>query len=563
MSPQGLATFPGIAQIHAARVTMRPGVSPGVIRLRIAPQATLPSEIGPLTLSFGDVRIRLAECRVNAASLERAGTGRVVALELVDRRWKWRYGHISGSYNVPQADGTLLRPSSATAEQAGMEQSPRQLAARLLTALGERDFDVSGLPEDARPRIAWRHLPPAEALADLCERFGCQVTLTLDGHVAIRPPGVASALPSGPLMEQTGAVVPPDYPDEIIVQGGASRYQADLQLEAVGLDADGAIRPIDALTYRPPYGWSRVDLPWMMAVADPQHRALARRSLFRWYRVRVPQPAPGFGLLERLDQFTPLGTTLLETIEHEQPPRAQSALLFGVWCDEQDAELRNVASSLSPVAGLSDPSIVCRPWRLDAGRALVKLSAPLFAIDQEASPGAPRIAPAELRLRTSYQIRDQHTGQPAAYQRRRSGESPRLGAGPLAIIRPELTLRHIPQYDASYGVQSLQTNRPQLDQQADRALDTAWRRYRPAIRDGARYAGLLAIDLDGAVQSVTWQIDPQGATTRVALHHEPEEPSINPSADRRRAEQVRALWRQATAGQVATPADASVPLEVL
>ncbi len=53
--------------------------------------------------------------------------------------------------NVRQRDGQL---------DANTEQAPQDLAALLLEAMGEPDFDVSGLPNLPRPEVDWVSAPP-------------------------------------------------------------------------------------------------------------------------------------------------------------------------------------------------------------------------------------------------------------------------------------------------------------------------------------------------------------------------------------------------------------------
>ena len=62
----------------------------------------------------------------------------------------------------------------------GTEKKPQALATLCLQAMGEDDYDVSALPNDARPEIDWSYQNPAEALQQLCDKLGCRVTYVVD-----------------------------------------------------------------------------------------------------------------------------------------------------------------------------------------------------------------------------------------------------------------------------------------------------------------------------------------------------------------------------------------------
>src|SRR5262245_57579654 len=131
MPPQGLLTFPGLQQIVSWSYTLSHGITPGVAHVEIAPQFGVPAEIGTMIISFGDIELAFPGCVLDCANVRRDGAGMVVNLAILDRRWAWRYGQISGRYNVRQRNGEL---DPAT------EQAPQDLAALLLTAMGESGF---------------------------------------------------------------------------------------------------------------------------------------------------------------------------------------------------------------------------------------------------------------------------------------------------------------------------------------------------------------------------------------------------------------------------------------
>jgi hypothetical protein len=175
-----------------ATVNLTHGTSPSVARLSLVPQATLPSEFGTLTLSFGSVSLELPGCRLDYGSVQRTTTGEISQVSILDRRWRWRFGQISGTYNIRRDDASLEQGQAGAISS---ERTPQQLATLCLEAMAESQFDVSDLPNDARPTVEWDREVPAQALAALCDQLGTQVVLQLDNRVALRRVGQGAELP--------------------------------------------------------------------------------------------------------------------------------------------------------------------------------------------------------------------------------------------------------------------------------------------------------------------------------------------------------------------------------
>src|SRR6185503_9692890 len=95
----------------------------------------------------------------------------------------WQWGNVYGSFNDYSTDG---------------ERTVQQLAGECLTALGETGFDVSRMPNEAKPRIKWDGDSAADALDKLCSDFGCVVVLNpFTNRVEIWPIGDGVPLPVG------------------------------------------------------------------------------------------------------------------------------------------------------------------------------------------------------------------------------------------------------------------------------------------------------------------------------------------------------------------------------
>jgi hypothetical protein len=517
-----------------------------------------------LVFSLGGNEVRFPECRVDRGSIVRNESGEVWHISVVDRRWKWRFGHVSGRYNVRRADSKIQSAEEGTALVVDTERSPQQLAEIYLEAMGETSYDVSQLPNEARPAVELDYDNPAQALADLCESLGCRVVLRLDNSVAIVRVGVGLEVPHEFLLEDGPSFERPVRPDRVAVVCGPNVYEVDFPLEAVGLDAEKpsedstqeTIKPIEQLSYRPKAGWSNVDVPnfYNVGADDTEEdlsprRALAAKSVFRYYRLRMPVTIPGYGSVDKREQIALIDEQVSMTRENGARVPLPAAV-FGVWHSGHDAPANSEAELTPPprgeTAGLR-PSYYTRGFSIDAARGLVIFDEPVYS---NATPEDAKVtfAPAQLMLRAKCQVRDAKTSAVSRYLRERATNAT-YGAGCLVLKHDELTLTHAPSYDpASYGkppegdsdVRKLLTvasNQREIDDACDRHIEAALAEFeRPSPRL-VRAAGIVPVDLDGAIVQVTYNVGPSGATTSVSRNSE--SPQAAAYRERRQAEAAR------------------------
>src|SRR5579872_313698 len=240
---------------------MSQGISPGVCHVE------LPQELcgqlasrGDLEFTYGDQSFTLFDCKLASGHLAPARGGYLARVRLLDRRWRWKFGCISGNYNLrmaagaPAAEGLDANaghgviPAALDASRRvrpGTEKSPQELAILCLEAMGETLYDVSALPNDPRPQVDWSYSNPAQALQSLCDGLGCRVVLGLaDNRVRIVRHGEGSPLPQNAFVEFPSAGLrPAAAPGALLLVGGPSVFQGFLPLEPVGIDLDGSIRP--------------------------------------------------------------------------------------------------------------------------------------------------------------------------------------------------------------------------------------------------------------------------------------------------------------------------------
>ena len=555
--PQGLASYPGIGTLLDASINLSHGISPSAIRLSIVPQLALPAEYGTLSISFAGVSLEFPDCRLDLGSVSRTPGGAVSHVTLLDRRWRWRFGQISGTYNVRRDDFTLQQ---GTADTADTQRTPQELATLCLEAMGEQDFDVADLPNDSRPSVEWDGDVSAEALVRLCDELGCHVVLRLDNRVAIRRVGAGAGLPVLDAIERSASINVPERPDTIAVVGGPNRYQVDLPLEAVGLTGNDAstgdaFAPLDELGYRPPGGWSKVDLPYFHQV-DAASRSLAQKSVFRYYRIQTPLVLPGYegsygNVVNRLEQILPIEDEQVATTSENGQTANLPAIVFGVW--HPDAlDVFNSAAQLVPLeepkgpgAAQSSGPAYRRGFTIDVARGLVIFDEPVYRNAHASATGSAGFeilaAPAELVLRTSCSVRDADSLALERYERQRATGA-NGGTAPLYLKHDEIIKTHTPQYDQNYALVGVATNAADADSAADSYLDAAEAQFQVTEPETAVYPGIVPVDLDGAIRQVGFRIGGGGATTTVTRNNEA--PNLGqPYVAMRRIERGRAADR--------------------
>lgn len=543
--PQGLVTFAGIRSLPfmAANVVLTHGVGPNLSTIQIPPQPGRLIEGGSLELTYGGQRITLHDCKVDSVDMEKTSGGlEVWTLNILDRRWKWRMGEISGFYNVRR--GNSIVPHTI--------RSARQLAALCLDAMGETRYSVAGVPAGQYPEVEWDYENPAQALGKLCDAIGCRVILKLNNTVAVVKAGEGARLPrGGNALRDAATVDPPERPDSLRFVGERILWQWDLILEAVAEEPDGRIVPLNSVSYAPPRRlwagankWALVDLTYMESVA-PAFRELAKRNVFRKYRVRAGFTVPGFGravTAARLDDILPLESRQLEKELVTGEERRKDAAVWGVFA-LQDSGSNNNSSGRAFTADLirNPEAIYQRGFRLDTETGIVEFNEPIYrAVENRTRIGtltddvAPTTmtnyyyAPADLRLRTAFGIRDPGTSQWNHATIERRSPAMRFGTKPEYVKRSDVPLHII--YNPRRGIWV--NNAAEYQQAGNSYLDEHERRYELDVPQGMTYPGLERIDLDGAVQQVRWQINENGTATDASRNRE--EPLLAPNYAERR-----------------------------
>lgn len=476
---QALCSFPGINSIFSAHYALAHGITPGVVSIEIAPQATFVQERGDVVFTEdGAAVLTLTDCKLDSGSFEANDAGQVWRLNILDRRWHWAFPIISLRANVRDGAYNII---DAT------ELAPHEIATACLQAMGESGYVLDELPNDSRPAVDWDCVNAAQALAQLCEELGCRVVLSSDNRVHLCRAGSGADLPQTPdVLSYSVLPNPLVRPDSIVIVGAAYRFQNDFPLQAVGKDVDGSIRPIEELSYRPDPnaadgGWSQQPMPWIVNFASgvsPLVRQLAEETVFKWYRIdpsgagnsgasldalgRTIAQLPGSDLpdfaLSELWQILPIHDVQVERsfdVETDASGQAMTvlrdrpAMVYGLWYDEARLDNGRSGNSQSnftfvqdengiasdetqiPLAGqestlayaldpLKTAAVVRRPFKIDRERGIVMFAEPIYraVADPNDSSGTTilRLDAARLVLRTSFGIRDWGTHQWRRFQ---------------------------------------------------------------------------------------------------------------------------------------------------
>ncbi len=529
------------------------GMSPSIATMEILPQLDPPAEAGDLIFEYGDVQVVWKDCCVDYAAFRAGQEGQTWTLPILDRRWKWAFagpkGALSGSYNFKLDDGTFDPAQLAT---------PQALCILCLEAMGEVGYDVSQVPNDMLgipnwPEVNWDYEIPAVALSGLCDQLGCHIVLRLDNTVLIARMGTGANLPTDNVEFDSFTLKPLARPDALQVITGKYRVQADFVLNVpLGLDTDGKVRPIDSLSYKPKNGWASEvspDFPNVKAQFGLQAWELAKATVWRWYGIADQNPdktagfvLPGFGRVTLIpDQILPLEDVQVETAQNivAGVPISKPAIVWGVWFDGSTS-FNNVTKE-KKWWDVDKNSLYAAGYEIDKALGIVKFADYVYRFEQKGLDANPQVftkLPADLNLRCACSPRFYDTWSYKRGERTLVYDGPQSGTGPRILKHDEIVTTVYPVYDPNtYKVQKVVTNFDQVNQECDFYLNAANLEYQTPTPQDVQYMGLIPIDLDGAIQQVTWRIDGQGVTTRASRNQEYR--LVTPSYQvRRNAEQL-------------------------
>lgn len=491
-------SYPGVQAVISGSYTLSRGFAPGSISLTIAPQGNNVPSVGTVTFARDGVALlTLPQCAVDAATVQRNTGGQIVQLTLMDRRWKWRFaGLVSGHYNQRDADSKLIEVTSKTR---------RQLVEICLQAMGETCGGLDLLPTD-NPEVDWLANNPASEFADLLGNAGLELVMKTNGSITIVRPGVGALLPVNDLLVDAQQTVnPPEVPSVIRAVGGRTEIEGRLPLEAVGRDTDGTWKTIDELSYRPAAGWGRIDA-FFLAITDPVKRKLAQETVFRCYRIKsegIPVP-PSFDPITNRRQILPLIDRRLSTYTDENGERRPNpSRTVGIYW------IHNVGEPTNSSFGAN--YLCFAKHQLDTDDGIVTFDREIKKWDAVNK----RFGPAEMFLDCVYPVASRSTW---AYHHSYYDYPIAGGSGGIDVIKPDNTLAYLwEQRRANPESQTfnwvLKKSEVEMLEALAKYAQGRAAGYPIELATQGRYAGIVQIEPDGAIEQVTWEIGPPTFTT--------------------------------------------------
>jgi hypothetical protein len=540
MATQGQFTFPGFEGVLNASVTFSLGIQPSVTSVSIPPTPGL-NRLGTARWSYNGTVRNLPQSVVDNIQVTRPGGQTVWQVAILDRRWMWAFGQISGEYNVFSA-------TEASNVVPGTAKTPRQLAELCLKAMDETAYDVSALPENDRPYVQWNNEVPAKALADICDLYGCAVSLTIDNRVRVVRIGEGQPLPAGSL-KVDNTLTFTNVPQKLAVLTSPIRWQVDLELEAVGLDTDGEVKKIDDLSYKPVGGWSETaDFRQFgsATIADAKARDLANQTVYRWYRAKLPFFGDGstapFEPTE-LYQILPLIPLQAVRIKGDEDEEFEPAVVWGKFYDLQGLGGMNTTANLTK-DDFSFALINRLRFEVDEALGLIKYSEPVISWnDANRKP-----FPAKLYYRCCVNLRDKDTRAPLR-QTTEVDVDPTSPAKRKALTREDL----IPLHQRVKQAQAFvwESNKSDITSQSQFYLGQELANYKSLEGADAEYAGFVPVANDGTIRQITYSIADSGeASSRVSYNMERVVREITFKEARRAQQITQVLDKQKQASRV-------------
>lgn len=504
--PAGTWSFPGLQNILGGEFTDVRGASPSVCTLWIAPQDQIDLSPGTLTLTFGNTVLNFPGFAMQKAYLRKWHDGgrQIWSLQLLDRRWKWSLGTISGEWNRRLPDGSV---DTAT------KKSPAELAGLLLDAMGESGYNTSAMPSGMWPYANWRATNPANALARLCESVGCDIVC--GETVKIVRVGQGLELPVGrhPFYRYR----PISRPTTLVLQGGRNLYQTKLKLEPIAYETSWEQKRLNDVTYKPTAGWNR-EHPLIFDGLTGNNLTAAKSSIYKVFRVKEQQngglSVPGYtGQIEKVTQYVLRDTQITTAEDLDDYKRAAPAYIDGTFWNYSD----------DPTD--SESQRYYGQWKLDKEALLVEFPQPMFGLDSSYLVEDPT-----LYLNTSYSLKDKD-GKDVLYSKSRNiGGS----GGSLVVRRPEVFAT----------IANGTSTADQADQEAEAYLGAIAGRYESQWSYEMEYPGWLTGSLDGKIEQVRYcGTVNRPATTHVSVMGEFD--AMTPSARERRDRQIAAQLAEA------------------
>jgi hypothetical protein len=278
-------------------------------------------------------------------------------------------------------------------------------------------------------------------------------------------------------------------------------------------------------------------------VVGDEERKLAVRDIFRLYRIadtqgktpRTVVATPDGVSVEKLRQILPLERGLVLTgIDQNGVRRRKPEAVYGVYY------LGNTSQEFPRNSTQSDNYQYKQRFEVDYDRGLVRFDDQVTAYNADTKLFQ---APAVLYLECSFLVRHRTEGSEFRYFWQIPTLAP-SGYGVDVVRHEEIVWEKYESYpppgNAAVWVDKIV--RSELDAVADYYASGRLASYVSANGASGKYVGLQAINPDGAIQQVTWEIGGSGCYTSASRLYEPN-PYVPPYKERRVMDMQRAQRR--------------------
>jgi hypothetical protein len=552
---EAVVEYTGVEDVISFSYSMGQGVVPGVMSFQITPQRLDKiAPYGTLKITYGKTKLKMKNCLSDRASYQLNSSGEVIAFYATDYRWAWHYSTITGTYNLKDIEGKDLVLSGSKKKTPDdvfgySKRNLRELVQLCFEAMGVDKANVSRVPENVYPEVSWDNVIAAQALHSLLEQFDLRVCPNWKGGAAVYKVGRGGKLTDYDKIESIGQESDPvERPKEIRFITQPIKYNVDFELEPVGEDVDGKIRPIEDLSYYvpemedwdPAAGFDSLipeqDTDYAYTVA-----ALAQKCIFKWWRVKIPEvsgktvggwfgnhPAgpPNLGLKKFIaeygdpkyvEQFLPLLPVQAETILDDISKRRYSKepVVFGKFFDDGDIGSLNT----------NDPAKI--PWKnldqirvnqkvnvryivtfssmnIDHDRGIVMFDQPITA---QVNKTTYTFSRPRLWLRCGCHIKDLKTGLPVRYSKVK-GMAKKSPASTVTVSVDEAAPYYGATDDKANNIDEVEKIISTYDAEVDET-------FKRKDAETATYIGIISVKLDGAIREASYTINDGGATTVV------------------------------------------------
>ncbi|WP_010588016.1 hypothetical protein [Schlesneria paludicola] len=593
MPLQGIVSYPGIHQWESFSLTDISGISPSTAIMDVYPQDEIPAAEGDLVITYGDVTLTFKDCKIDSANYVRGSGGKIIQVAFFDERWRWQFYDISGRYNFkfvkafyPQTDAQFFGQAAIGLVDTDHEKTPQELAILCIKAMGysASAWDVSALPNDARPEVNWVAANPAQELTRLCDSLGCRIVpVRSKGRWKIVSAGEGRELPENyPYEDPSNGIDPAEIPNWIKIVTGPILYESRIELSAVGKDVDGRWKALKDLSYSVVPARNPSDLTKLTGTdknpflyCDPQFSNISRKrvrqtdnsliapielatqTVFRAFAmtekpanhdtndrgeptIRIPGLEGGADVRQIVltDKLVRPYIDPDDNTVHYLPAFVEGTFWnnFRNALDNYPLGTRIDRPSANYGDGLDDVVTFSLSLDEDSRYSMITFSQQmLYSIEAPPPPGtsgsniAYVTALPRLFYHAAVHIREPKTWAVKRYTIARwvgNGPKPKgaspddIGAVSKTVIKEDIQPFYRGVYSLSGELVDTINNIDTVRRQAEYYINSLIPTFETKANSTRTYVGIFGIDLDGQIQQVTYKIDKGGASTIASANTE-------------------------------------------